>query len=179
MINPRSGSQHVQLLSTITVHCLSLPLSCSICGVLRNTHFTVQHRVIINCNNNLLFKNVTHLEISCLKINGQVRLSKYVVRRTKWLRYTSHTAQLKNVSIEGIRLLSVGNSTSNHCTLNNSALYISCSWYTPNDTNSMTLYTSKTLNSEVMEGGLVNGIVCKDLKLTIIECTIDNDHERK
>ena len=163
-----SNKENVSLLFLEGLHTLNQGLAISGTRQIHLTQFHIRSEVIVKCNNNIRFEDITYLEIRNLTMYGRDKGG----HLKTWLRYKSRTAMLQHLTIERLDMDISGNSYLNHFKLTNSTLGI-CSWYTPNITTSLTLYVSKLINSRI-----VGGRFCKDLKLMIIGCTVDIYYDR-
>ena len=109
---------------------------------------------------------VSHLELSNLTMYGQVKLFRNGAVPLTFLTYTAHSTMLYHLTIDTFGLLLLGNSSINHCLINNSKVTID-SWNNERVLNRFTFYKSNLLESKIQ-----NGRNYKDLELVIIGCTM-------
>ena len=170
-----SNKENVSLLFLEGIHYLNHDLEIS--GIMKMclTQFHSRSEITVICDNHrhIWFENITHLKISNLSIHGHVELSKHGALPSTWLTFKVHMALLEHLIVQGFKLELEGIIGLNHCVLNNSKVHILCSKDTPNVATSLTLYKAKIIDSRIESSSH-----CKNIKLTIIGCTIDRDHDR-
>ena len=177
-LNPAllSSKENVSLLFLDGLHTLNKNLNISQTRQISLTkvNSSTDINIIVKCNRNIRFEDIDRIEISNVTILGKAELREYGAVPTTSLTYTAHTALLQHLILDGSVLELSGNSTFKNCELNYCTVSI-CSSQKPNmwSWSSLTLYKSKTIDTTIE-----SQFLCKDLKLSIIGCTVERDRGR-
>ena len=169
-----SNKENVSLLFLEGLHTLNHDLEISQIKQLRLIQVHSSAQVIVKWNSDIRFKYIIHFEINNLTMYGMTENESDYVWPTTCLDYEGHTALLNHLSIERVVLKLSGDSRLNHCRVNYSRIFITCPRQTPYLRSSLTLYKSQHIDSAIESR---RG--CKELKLNIINCTINRHQVKK